>query len=114
MNGEEAARATVPPPFAWAAAVRVLRVDSRSIHPVFSGVGVVRGGRPPTEGGPVVVLNKGIHMVRKHAVSIVRVLAACWAAAFVLHAVACHTVEGAGKDVQNAGAAVEDTARDSR
>jgi entericidin B len=51
-------------------------------------------------------------MVRKHASSILKILAACWAAAFVVGAVACHTVEGAGKDVQSAGDAVSDTARD--
>ena len=50
----------------------------------------------------------------KHAANIVRVLMACWAAAFIVGAVACHTVEGAGRDVQGAGAAVSDTARDSR
>jgi len=53
-------------------------------------------------------------MFRKHAVSIVRLLAACWAAAFVLGVVGCNTVEGAGKDVKSAGAAVEDTARDAK
>jgi predicted small secreted protein len=35
-------------------------------------------------------------------------------AATSLMAAACNTVEGAGKDVQAAGAAVEDTAKDAK
>ena len=50
----------------------------------------------------------------KRTTNILRILMACWAAAFVVHAVACNTVEGAGKDVQRAGSAVEDTARDAK
>jgi predicted small secreted protein len=41
------------------------------------------------------------------------VVFACWAAAFAVGAVACHTVEGAGKDVQSAGEAVSDAAHDA-
>jgi entericidin B len=48
------------------------------------------------------------------AANIVRLVMACWAVAFVLGVAACNTVEGAGKDVKSAGAAVEDTARDSK
>jgi len=50
----------------------------------------------------------------KSTLNIVRVLMACGAAAFVAGAVACNTVEGAGKDVKHAGAAVEDTAHDAK
>ena len=35
-------------------------------------------------------------------------------AAVSLMAAACNTIEGAGKDVQAAGAAVEDTAKDAK
>ncbi|MFZ4605916.1 MAG: entericidin A/B family lipoprotein [Caulobacter sp.] len=35
-------------------------------------------------------------------------------AASSLFAAACNTIEGAGKDVQAAGAAVEDTAKDAK
>lgn len=44
--------------------------------------------------------------------SIVRSVILCGAAAFVMGAIACHTVEGVGKDVSGAGDAVSDTARD--
>lgn len=40
-------------------------------------------------------------------------LLAIAAAAFALMAAACNTVEGAGKDVQAAGDAIEDTAEDA-
>ncbi|MEX2219129.1 MAG: entericidin A/B family lipoprotein [Phycisphaerales bacterium] len=50
----------------------------------------------------------------RHAVVVVKALMLCCTAAFILGAVACNTVEGAGRDVEAAGDAVSDTARDAK
>lgn len=53
-------------------------------------------------------------MLKSHTQTVVRCLLGSCIGAFVLTAIACNTVEGAGKDVQSAGSAVSNTANDAK
>jgi predicted small secreted protein len=53
-------------------------------------------------------------MSKSHTGTVIRCLLGSCIGAFVLTAIACNTVEGAGKDVRSAGNGIADTANSAK